>query len=89
MRSLTIRICNKFDLSPEDNTLPITHKGQQAGTIANAGAVKILVDYCDKLGLEHYNVIKFTTTTLPMKSSYDQLTKNTNHVMLKMTRYVL
>lgn len=26
---------------------------------ANAGAVKILVDYCDKLGFEHYNVIKF------------------------------
>ena len=26
---------------------------------ANAGAVKILVDYCDKLGLEHYNIIKF------------------------------
>jgi Zn-dependent peptidase ImmA (M78 family) len=26
---------------------------------ANAGAIKILVDYCDKLGLEHYNIIKF------------------------------
>ena len=26
---------------------------------ANAGAIKILVDYCDNLGLEHYNVVKF------------------------------
>lgn len=32
---------------------------------------------------------KFATTTLQMKSSYDQLTKNTNHAVLKMTRYVL
>ncbi|MEK1457981.1 hypothetical protein [Limosilactobacillus fermentum] len=42
MRSVTIRICNKFDLSPEDNTLPITHKGQQAGTISNADDTRII-----------------------------------------------
>lgn len=26
---------------------------------ANESAIQILIDYCDKLGLEHYNIIKF------------------------------
>lgn len=42
MQSLTIRICQEFDLSPDEGTLTINHKGQRAGTIANVDDTRVI-----------------------------------------------
>lgn len=36
MKSMTLRVCTKFNLNPDEDTLPVSHKGESTGTIINA-----------------------------------------------------